>query len=77
MYKRIDRRVARRYCIGATCDVYAVPYKLNPESPWINGGALISRHVLDGHSFESAVFEIEHYNCNSETGKYLAFYIKE
>lgn len=76
-YKRIDKRIARRYCIGATCEVYAVPCKLNPASPWLNGGALISKLVLDGFTFESAVAHVEYFHCSNETGKYLAFYVKE
>lgn len=50
MYKRIDKRVARRYCTEGTHVVYAVPCKLNPDSPWVNGGDRISDYISDEYN---------------------------
>ena len=78
MYKRIDKRVARCYCTEGTHVVYAVPCKLNPDSPWVNGGDRISDYISDEYNtFNALVREITYYQCTNETGKYLAFYIDE
>ena len=75
MYKRIDKRIAKRYCIEGTHVVFAVPHKMNPESFWINGGVLLSDLVTDDiNTFNKVCNSIEYYQCTSETGKYLAFY---
>ena len=74
--QRITKRVARKmYDDGM--DIIIAAHKLNPESPFCVGCYITKE--LDGEiiPFDKAVNYYEIYNCNSETGYYAAFYIKE
>lgn len=57
--------------------VYMLPCKLNPDSFFINGFFKITTDFNCNDYTENLkkVRDFEYYNCNSETGKYLAFYI--
>ena len=68
-YVRINKTTARKlYETGAV--IYAVPCKLNPAGPWAE---LVALPV---GNFESECNSFVYYNCTSETGKYISFYIK-
>lgn len=57
--------------------VLFVPCKLNPFNMW--GLGIWENNQLDGQfeTFEKLVNAYEFYNCSSETGKYIAFYIEQ
>lgn len=72
--KRIDKKRARKaYNNGLT--VLFCPVNINPLSPWRL--AIPEHKALDGQAetFEKLCNAFEYYNCNNETGKYIAFYI--
>lgn len=72
-YKRITKRTAKKiYEMGEP--ILFCPVNLIPGGMWGNGCAIVKE---EGRTFERAVSEFEFYNCNSETGYYTAFYIKE
>lgn len=51
-----------------------IPHKLNPASPW-SMGMEVSADSTDC-SFNELCNAIAYYNCNTETGKYLAYYVE-
>lgn len=73
-YTRITKADARKlYDAGHI--VYLCPVNLNPLSPW--GLMLtVANDIVgyEGMSFEKVVNAATYYNCNGETGRYLAFY---
>jgi hypothetical protein len=70
-YTRISKAAARKaYAAGES--VYMCPVFMNPDSPIF----VPFRPVNDGTKFDFWVNACTYYNCNSETGKYLAFYTK-
>lgn len=72
-YKRITKRTAERlYKIGQP--VLFCPVKLIPGDVW-GIGCSITRE--EGSTFTQVLNAFEYYNCNNETGRYTAFYIKE
>ena len=72
-YKRISKKAAERaYYDGVT--IILTPYKMNPENEFFNLNAAININNCD--TFENAVNAFTFYNCNNETGKYPAYYIK-
>lgn len=73
--KRIPRNKARAaYDNGL--NVLFIPVNCNPINHYWNLG-IWENNKLDGqyHSFETLCNAFEWYNCNNETGKYIAFYI--
>ena len=70
--KKIDKRVARKlYNEGVT--IHAIPHKLDPYNIYIKP---FEWSNVGGRGFDELCNEAEHYNCNYETGYYLAFYMK-
>lgn len=84
---RISKAMAKRlYDSGEI--VYCVPHKLLPGSFWAPEMAVTKTDLTSGdekaqyfvtntQDFDRLVERCTFYNCNSRTGKYLAFYIKE
>ena len=70
-YTRVTWATARKL-YEAGKEVFLLPCKFNPESPW----ALIHNPGYREKPFADYVVEYEHYNCNRETGRYTAFYIR-
>lgn len=74
---RISKTVARKL-YNAGCDVLFIPCNLNPENNFYNLGIWENKTLVGQYdSFEKLVNSFEFYNCNNETGKYTAFYIKK
>ena len=73
--KRINRQKAR-IAYNNGLDVLFIPCKCNPINHYINLGIWENKH-LDGQydDFERLCNAFEAYNCNNETGRYIAFYI--
>jgi hypothetical protein len=71
-YKRISKAAARKIYEN-NGELYIIPHKLNPESPW----GLLLGPVNTFEPFDSMVQWATWYNCDSERGWYLAFYIKK
>lgn len=74
---RISKTVARKL-YNAGRDVLFIPCNLNPENNFYNLGIWENKTLVGQYdSFEKLVNSFEFYNCNNETGKYTAFYIKK
>lgn len=72
-YKRITRAAAfKAYKDGIT--VYFCPVKLRPGAPYNPETAI---QCNTPRKWENIINEFIFYNCNNETGKYIAFYIQE
>ena len=71
-WARIDKKTARRlYETDRFHMLHFCPVNLNPESPW----GLLYSPGSNEKPFDNLVFEFEHYNCTTETGRYTAFYV--
>ena len=73
--KRIPRNKARN-AYNNGLDVLFIPVNCNPINHYWNLG-IWENKSLDGQytTFETLCNAFEFYNCNRETGKYIAFYI--
>jgi len=62
--------------------VRLAPNLANLASPWIRGGAAICNKDFTHNAttarlagaFDTLVNQFQHYNCNAELGRYVAFY---
>lgn len=76
-YERITKSEARKIYESATPEngnvVVMCGCKFNPFTPW-GGGDWWSYDRFEGVSFDSAVATSEYYGCDSERGRYLAYY---
>ena len=73
LYHRISKAQAKKQYLAGNY-IIACPVNLRPDSAW----KLFA--VLGGsdRSFENAANSCTYYNCiNSETGRYLAYYVEE
>lgn len=70
------QKAAALYGLGF--EVLFIPCKLHPENNFYNLG-IWENMFLSGQyeSFEKLYNAFQWYNCTSETGKYIAFYIKQ
>lgn len=75
--KRVTKTTAKKL-YNAGLDVLFIPCNLSPVSPW-GLGIWQNINLLGQYdSFEKLCNYYEFYNCmDAETGKYIAFYIKE
>lgn len=72
-YCRIFKPEARKqYNSGKT--IYVCPSKLRPGSPWFPE---ISVNIQQNGNFDTMCNTISYYNCNSEAGHTLTYYIKD
>ena len=71
--KKINKTQARK-AFNNGLEVTMVPHKANPYSPWFSGA---SYNNASEKSFDELVNNITYYNCNSELGYYLAYYIND
>jgi len=76
-YSRVDKRIARKlYNEGK--DVFLVPRNMRPDNCWGLGMPINKSNWNTVGTFDTMVAEYAWYNCNNETGRYVAFYkIKE
>ena len=74
--ERVDRRkAATLYDMGF--DVLFIPCKLHPENNFYNLGVWENLFLMGQYkSFPTLENAFTYYNCTSETGKYIAFYVK-
>ena len=74
---RITKRKARQLYNNGD-DVLFIPCNLNPENNFYNLGIWENKE-LDGQykDFDTLCNNYEYYNCNNETGSYIAFYIRK
>lgn len=71
-WARVTKKQAlAAYKSGLT--VLLCPVKMRPFTPW-----RLETYVekKSGCEFSASVSGFEYYNCNSETGRYTAFYVK-
>ncbi len=75
-FKRINKTMARKiYNSGG--DVLFIPCLCNPLNNFYNLGIWENKDLLGQYdTFDNLVNHFEWYNCNNETGRYTAFYIK-
>lgn len=69
---RVNKTVARKL-YNQGFDVGLCPCKANPESPWWLI-SFVNNNRYD-HTFDEIVTKYAWYNCNSELGKYVAYYV--
>ena len=72
-YIRTNKATARRI-FNSGHDIIAIPCKLNPANQFFAMGAVLNVSFIE--SFENACNSLTYYNCSSETGRYLSFYIE-
>ena len=75
-FKRVSKKIARAaYNNGLT--VVFCPCNLRPFNNYFGLDMPINRANIDCdfQTFETVLNAFEYYNCNTETGKYTAFYI--
>ena len=71
--KKIRKNTARKlFNSGETLII--TPCKCAPGGVWLTGFK-ICKNDFDYCDFDALINEFEYYNCNSELGKYTAFYI--
>lgn len=71
-WKRVTKKQARAaYNSGLT--VLLCPVKMRPFTRW---HLETYAKKKSGCEFSASVSGFEYYNCNSETGRYTAFYVK-
>ena len=71
-WERVTKKQARAaYNSGLT--ILLCPSKMRPFTPW-HLEAYVDNGFCD--TFDAVVNGFEYYNCNSETGRYTAFYVK-
>lgn len=69
---RVTKKTARAaYNAGLT--IMMCPEKMRPFTPW-HLEAYVDKK--SGCDFNFTVNSFEYYNCNSETGRYSAFYVQ-
>lgn len=72
--KRVNKRTARKiYRNGGT--LFVLPCKMRFDN-WWHQPLEMSRKKLCDDDFDTVVNCYEYYNCNAETGKYCAYYLK-
>lgn len=71
-YIRINKRQARKIYEN-NGELFMIPHKMNPE----NSYGMLLGPVNTFFPFDQIVNSATYYNCNSECGWYLAFYIKK
>lgn len=72
-FKRISKIAAKRM-FEAGEDIYLLPCNVAPGSVYILPAMLCKDN---SQSFSNSVNAFEIYNCNTEVGKYAAYYIQD
>ncbi|MCQ2978073.1 MAG: hypothetical protein MJ232_08670 [archaeon] len=75
-YKRINKTAAKKlYDNGG--EIYFIPCKLDPDNNFYCLGIWESKFLNGQYAdFEKLCNYFTSYNCNNETGLYIAFYIR-
>ena len=66
--ERVTKRVARRLH-SAGVAVWMLPCNMRLNNMW-----MYPMQLQSGETFDKQVNACEYYNCNPETGRYLAYY---
>ena len=72
--ERLNKSQARK-AFNQGIELTMIPHKANPCSPWFSGANYKNNNSFV-EDFDKLVNSITNYNCNSELGYYLAYYIK-
>lgn len=73
-YTRIHGSTARRL-FEAGQIIYLVPCRVNPASPWACPAGY-RKKTGSARTWAELVNSYTYYNCNTETGRYPAYYIE-
>ena len=74
--KRVSKKSARKlFDKGNT--LLLVPCKIRPDNMFGIGVYVNANADTFGDDFDKVVHYFEYYNCNSETGLYTSYYVKE
>lgn len=75
--ERIDKRTARKlYNAGKT--IYLQGCTMRFDNMWQSACPISKdREQWEGQNFDSTVNEYTYYNCDSERGRYVHFYVRE
>lgn len=71
--QKLNKSQARK-AFNNGLELKIIPHKANPNSPWFSGANYKNNNSFV-ESFDELVNSITNYNCNSELGYYLAYYI--
>ena len=77
-YTRITKAAARKL-YNENKAIYLCPVKLSPVNIWQGAMEIRKDCIIElNNSFDNICNHFSFYNCNyNETGKYIAFYIRE
>ena len=70
--EKINKTQARKM-FNQGINLQMIPNKCNPNSAWFEGAYIFDNS--DEDTFDTLVNKITRYNCNSELGYYLAYYV--
>lgn len=70
---RVNKQKANRL-FNEGKGIYILPCKANPSSIWIS--PMFFEKSAENNDFLSIVNSFEYYNCNSQLGKYSAFFVE-
>lgn len=70
--QKLNKSQARK-AFNNGLELKIIPHKANPYSTWFEGANYKNNNSFV--SFDELVNNITNYNCNSELGYYLAYYI--
>lgn len=71
---RVNKQKANRL-FNEGKGIYLLPCKANPCSAWIS--PMFFEKSEENNDFTRLVGSFEYYNCNSQLGKYSAFFVEE
>lgn len=75
-YKQVTKPTAEKlYNEGTT--IHLLPCDANPHSVWIHMCPISNTIAGYGETFTTVVNSYKYYNCNSEIGKNVCFFIKK
>lgn len=73
-WHRVDKRVARKtFNAGGWVRLY--PSRVCPSSVWV--GSVDIRYKYSCGNFDAIINEFEYYNCNSEVGNSVNYFIEK
>lgn len=74
-WQRVSKRRARvLYDAGHTIKI--APALINPVSAWNINADIVQKIQTYNETFDTRINAFEYFNCNSECGKYAAYYIR-
>lgn len=73
-YKRVDKKEARRL-FEKGVSIHLLASKMKPFTNWTGVGVVIDND--NDSDFQKVVNQFQYYNCSSETGKAIHYYVAD